>query len=30
VYETADFGNAVTPELKEQEERLRARIESKK
>jgi hypothetical protein len=30
VYETADFGDAVTPELKEQEERLRALIESKK
>jgi len=30
VFETADFGSELTPELREQEERLRAEISSKK
>ena len=30
VYETSDFGDAVSPELREQEERLRETIESRK
>ena len=29
VFEAEDFGEAFTPELREQEERLRARIEAK-
>jgi hypothetical protein len=29
VFETEDFGEALTPELREQEERLRAKIEKK-
>jgi len=29
LYEMEDFGDAVTPEVREQEERLRARMESK-
>jgi hypothetical protein len=30
VFETEDFGDALTPELKEQEERLRAQVEKSK
>ena len=30
VFETEDFGEQLTPELREQEERLRAQLESKK
>jgi len=30
VFEAADFGPALTPELKEQEERLRAQAAAKK
>jgi len=30
VFEAADFGPALTPELKEQEERLRAQVEKQK
>ncbi|HEX5731729.1 MAG TPA: YciI family protein [Blastocatellia bacterium] len=30
VFETEDFGDHLTPELREQEERLRAELESKK
>ena len=30
VFETEDFGDQLTPELREQEERLRAELESKK
>jgi hypothetical protein len=30
VFETDDFGPALTPELKEQEERLRAQVESRR
>ena len=30
VYETSDFGDAVSPELREKEERLRETIESRK
>jgi hypothetical protein len=30
VFETEDFGDAMTPELREQEERLRAAVEKKK
>ena len=30
VYETSDFGDAISPELREQEERLRGTIESRK
>jgi hypothetical protein len=30
VYETEDFGDALTPELKEQEERMRARVAARK
>ena len=30
VFEAADFGPALTPELKEQEERLRAQVEKKR
>jgi hypothetical protein len=30
VFETADFGAEFTPELREQEERLRAQIEKQK
>ena len=30
VYETSDFGDALSPELREQEERLRGTIESRK
>src|SRR5713226_1888963 len=30
VFETADFGDALTPELREQEERLRAQSSAKK
>ena len=30
VFEAADFGPALTPELKEQEERLRAQVEKER
>ena len=30
VFEAADFGPALTPELKEREERLRAEVEKQK
>ena len=30
IYEAEDFGDALTPELREQEERLRAQVEKKK
>jgi hypothetical protein len=30
VFETADFGAEMTPELREQEDRLRARVEARK
>lgn len=30
IYEAEDFGEALTPELREQEERLRAQVEKKK
>jgi hypothetical protein len=30
VFETADFGAELTPELREQEDRLRARVEARK
>ena len=30
IYEAADFGEALTPELREQEERLRAKVEASK
>ena len=30
VYEASDFGDAFTPELREQEERLRAQVSAKK
>ena len=30
VFEAEDFGEAFTPELREQEERLRARMEARK
>jgi hypothetical protein len=30
LFETDDFGEAMTPELREQEDRIRAKVESKK